>query len=173
MVVNQTVTKAALDSEYLTYNPPANGYGSGYASFAFKVRGSTELSTAAYLMTIDVTNVNDLPTGLPTISGIPEGRRTLTVSTAGIADVDGLTSVVYRYVWKRYAADGALESFEGDIGTNSSTYTLTEGDVGKKVRLKLAFEDDGGGSRETVQRRLPANRDGALARPGQHYGARR
>ena len=146
VVVHQTVSKAALDSGYLTYHPPANGYGSGYASFAFKVIGNTETSTAAYLMTVDVTNVNDLPTGLPTISGIPEGRRTLTVSTAGIADVDGLTGVVYRYQWKRYAANGALEDFEGDIGADSSTYTLTEGDVGKKVRLKLAFEDDDGGS---------------------------
>ena len=144
VTVNETVSKAALDSGYLTYNPPANGYGSGYASFTFKVSGSTETSTDPYSMTIDVTGVNDSPTGLPTISGIPEGRRTLTVSTAGIADVDGLTSVVYRYTWKRRAADGI--TFEGDIGTNSNTYMLTEGDVGKKIVLKLAFYDDGGGS---------------------------
>ncbi len=152
VVVNQTVTKAALDSEYLTYNPPANDHGSGYASFTFKVIGNTEASTDPYSMTVDVTGVNDPPTGLPTISGIPEGRRTLTVSTVDIADVDGLTSVVYRYTWKRYAADGI--TFEGDIG-DSTTYMLTEGDVGKKVGLKLAFEDDGRGSERLFSATFP------------------
>ena len=153
VVVNQTVTKAALDSEYLTYNPPANGHGSGYASFMFKVIGNREASTDPYLMTVDVTSVEDPPTGLPTISGIPEGRRTLTVSTTEIADGDGLTSVVYRYQWKRYAANGT--TFEGDIGTNSTTYKLTEGDVGKKIVLKLAFEDDGGGSERLFSAAFP------------------
>ena len=155
MTVNETVTRAALDRGGLTYEPPAHGSGSGYVSFTFKVSGSTETSDVAYSMTVDVTNVDDPPTGLPTISGIPEGRRTLTVSTAGIADVDGLTGVVYRYQWKRYAANGTLEDFEGDIGADSSTYTLTEGDVGKKVRLKLAFEDDGGGAERLFSAAFP------------------
>ena len=97
VTVNETVTKAALDSGYLTYNPPDDGYGSGYASFTFKVSGNTETSDVAYSMTVDVTNVDDPPTGLPTISGIPEGRRTLTVSTTDVADADGLTSVVFSY----------------------------------------------------------------------------
>ena len=152
VTVNETVSKAALDSGYLTYNPPANGYGSGYASFTFKVIGNTETSDVAYSMTVDVTGVNDPPTGVPTISGTPEGRRTLTVSTTDVADVDGLTSVVFAYQWKRYAADGS--TFERHIGTNS-TYTLTEGDVGKKVVLKLAFDDDGGGSERLFSAAFP------------------
>ena len=56
-------------------------------------------------------------------------------------------------MWKRYAADGI--NFERDIGTNSTTYTLTEGDVGKKVGLKLAFDDDGGGSERLFSATFP------------------
>ena len=67
----------------------------------------------------------------------------LTASTGDIADADGLPSV-FTYQWKRYAADRI--TLEADIGTDSMTYTLTESEEGKKVRVEVKFTDDDGSS---------------------------
>ena len=73
-------------------------------------------------------------TGLPTISGTPQVRETLTADTADIADEDGLTNVAYRYQW---SAGGS------DInGATGSTYTLTTSEQGKTIKVKVSFTDD-------------------------------
>ena len=73
-------------------------------------------------------------TGLPTISGTPQVRETLTADTADIADEDGLTNVAYRYQW---IAGGS------DInGATSSTYTLTASEQDKTIKVKVSFTDD-------------------------------
>ena len=75
-------------------------------------------------------------TGLPTISGTPQVRETLTVDTADIADEDGLTNVAYRYQW---SAGGS------DInGATSSTYILTASEQGQAIKVKVSFTDDEG-----------------------------
>ena len=74
----------------LTYTPPANANGAGYASFTFKVNDGTDDSAVASTMTINVTAVNDLPSGKPTITGTATVGQDLTASTSGISDVDGL-----------------------------------------------------------------------------------
>ena len=53
----------------LTFAPPANANGPGYASFTFTVSDGTSESASSYTMTVDVTAVNDAATGAPTISG--------------------------------------------------------------------------------------------------------
>ena len=143
VTVNQLVTKAQLDAGNLVYTPPANAYGSGYASFLFRVSGSTEASTSAYSMTIDVRAVNDPATGTPAISGSALVGQTLTASTGGIADADGLPSTLI-YQWKRYAANGT--TFEANIGADSNRYTLTASEEGKKVLVEASFMDNGGSS---------------------------
>ena len=60
---------AASELGKLTYTPPADANGPGYASFAFKVSDGTSESASPYTMTVDVTAVNDAATGAPTISG--------------------------------------------------------------------------------------------------------
>ena len=143
VTVNQLVTKAQLDAGNLVYTLPADAYGSGYASFLFRVSGSSEASTSAYSMTIDVSAVNDPATGTPAISGIALVGQTLTASTGGIADADGLPST-FIYQWKRYAANGT--TFEANIGADSNRYTLTASEEGKKVLVEASFTDNGGGS---------------------------
>ena len=101
----KTVTKADLDAVKLKYSPPADANGSGYASFKFKVNDGSVDSTAAYTMTINVTRVNDEATGTPTITGSNKVGNTLTASTSGIIDVEGLPGS-FTYQWKRFAADG-------------------------------------------------------------------
>ena len=144
VTVSQTVTKAQLDVGNLVYTPAAGEFGLGYTRFHFRVSGGSEASTGLYRMTIDVSLVNDPATGTPTISGIALAGHTLTASTVGIVDLNGVPRV-FTYQWKRYAADGT--TFEANIGGNSSTYTLTQSEEGKKVLVEVSFTDLSG-SRE-------------------------
>ena len=139
----KTVTAAEVTGGKLKYAPPANANGTGYASFKFKVNDGTADSASEYFMTINVTAVNDPATGAPTISGTAHVGLTLTASTAGIDDVDGLPSA-FTYQWKRVDADGT--SNPTDIGADSSTYTLTAAEEGKKVLVEVSFTDNGGSS---------------------------
>ena len=75
-------------------------------------------------------------TGAPTITGMPQVGQTLTASTSGIADQDGLSNVSYSYRWIAGGSD-----IDGAIG---STYTLSEDDVGKTIRVRVSFTDDAG-----------------------------
>ena len=79
---------------------------------------------------------NRQATGQPTITGMPQVGQTLTASTSDIADQDGLSNVSYGYRW---IAGGS------DIdGATGSTYTLSEDDVGKTIRVRVTFTDDAG-----------------------------
>ena len=138
VTVNKDV--AVADIGKLVFTPAANANGTDYASFTFKVSDGTDKSDSAYTMTVNVTAVNDAATGLPTISGTARVGETLTASTTGIEDVDGLTGVSYTYQWVR--VDNGTDS---DIASaTSSTYTLVDDDLGKTVKVEVSFTDDGG-----------------------------
>ena len=74
--------------------------------------------------------------GEPRINGIPEVGQTLSVDTTTIEDVDGLDHLVFQYQWLADDADIA--------GSTGATYTVVSGDVGKAIRVRVAFADDGG-----------------------------
>ena len=137
----KTVTKAELDDGKLKYTPPANA--NGLASFKVKVNDGSVDSTDAYTMTINVTAVNDDAMGTPAITGGAQVGETLTASTSGIADADGLPSS-FTYQWKRFSADGT--TFEADIGTDSNAYTLTTSELDARVKVEVSFTDNGGSS---------------------------
>ena len=81
---------------------------------------------------------NTAATGAPTITGTAQVGETLTASTTGIADANGLTSPTYTYQWIR--VDGTDEA---DIASaNSSTYTLIDADLGTTLKVKVTFADD-------------------------------
>ncbi len=69
VTLNQVISAADITAGKLTYSPVANGNGTGYASFGFKVSDGILSSASAYTMTLNVTPVNDAPTGAVTISG--------------------------------------------------------------------------------------------------------
>ena len=77
-----------------------------------------------------IENVNDLPTGTITISGIPRQGQTLTASN-DLADLDGMGTVTYQ--WKADSGD--------IIGATSSTFTLTQAQVGKTIKLVANYTD--------------------------------
>ena len=140
----KAVTKVDIDASKLTYSPPANANGDDYVTFQFKVNDGTDDSAAASTMTINVTAVNDLPSGKPTITGTATVGQDLTASTSGISDADGLSGVTYSYQW--VLVDGGDNNISG---ATSSTYTLQTADEGKKVKVKVSFTDQGS-TTETV-----------------------
>ena len=77
---------------------------------------------------------NSAPTGLPEIAGTAEVGATLTASADGIEDADGLDDATFAYEWR---ANGAA------LGTGS-TYEVRPGDVGRTLKVRVTFTDDGG-----------------------------
>ena len=144
----------AADIGKLVFTPAANGNGDAYASFTFRVHDGTDESAASYVMTVNVTAMNDPATGAPTISGTARVGQTLTAATTGIADLDGLPSS-FTYQWLRVDADGTSNemSIQGEI---ASTYILTHADMSRKLKVKVSFTDDGGGDEELTSDAYPA-----------------
>ena len=90
----------------------------------------------------DAQPANTPATGVPAISGTAQVGETLAADTSGIADADGLSDVSYAYQWIR--TDGGTDT---DIaGATDSTYTLTNDDQGKTIKLKVWLIDDNGNS---------------------------
>ena len=79
-------------------------------------------------------------TGYSLVHGERKVGATLTGDTKGIADPSGLTNPMFNYQWQR-VEDGISEDIPGEV---SETYTLTDDDVGKRVRLQVRFDDDEG-----------------------------
>ena len=79
---------------------------------------------------------NSPATGGPGITGTVQAGETLTATTDGIEDEDGLTGAVFSYQWVRSGAD--IE------GAASSTYTVTGDDEGKPIQVRVIFTDDAG-----------------------------
>ena len=154
VTVDEAVTAAEIGD--LVFTPEANANGMGYASFTFRVSDGTEESALAYIMTVNVTAVDDPATGGPTISGTARVGETLTAVTTGIADVDGLTSPTYGYQWIRVDDDGASNATDV-VGETADTYVPVGADVGKKIRVNVSFTDDAGGDEELTSDAYPSN----------------
>ena len=80
-------------------------------------------------------------TGNPTISGVPQVDMMLTADTSAIDDVDGLPAT-FTYQWVRIATD----STETNVGTDSTTYTVSSLDVASTIRVDVSFTDLAGNS---------------------------
>ena len=79
---------------------------------------------------------NSAATGAPAIIGTARVGETLTASTTGISDADGLSNATFGYQW---LAD------DTDIsGATSSSYTLVADDEGKAIKVRVSFTDNEG-----------------------------
>ena len=105
--------------------------------------GNEETLTSA--ATAAVAKPNSPATGAPTISGTAEVGETLTASTSGIADADGLDGASYSYQWVRLD-DNSETEIANIIG---STYKLGFTDLSKKVSVRVSFKD-GAGNQESL-----------------------
>ena len=79
---------------------------------------------------------NTPATGAPTISGKAQVGETLTASTSGIADQDGLNNADFSYQWVAGGSNIA--------GVNGSSYTPTSSEEGKTIQVRVSFRDDAG-----------------------------
>ena len=144
----QPLAPAPLDDDRvgndLIYIPPANANGDDLTSFTFSVYDGA-VDSATHTLTIDVTAVNDAATGKPGITGTAQVGQTLTATAGNIADLDGLpdpflTDTDTSFQWIQVATDNT----ETDIsGATASTYTLLAGELGKTIKVKVTFTDDG------------------------------
>ena len=141
-------TVPAADLGNLKYSPPANanvGMIGDFVTFDFKVNDGTDDSADTYTMSIDVAPMNDPVTGKPGITGTAQVGRTLTATVGTIADVDGVPNPFFSAAtttvqWIQ--VDGGNET---DIsGATSETYAVATADEGKKIKVKVSFEDDDG-----------------------------
>ena len=109
-----------------TYSPQAaaQGWASDAFSYRIEARGSF---------------INNPAAGEATVTGTPRVKRTLAAAVSDVSDDDGLTRAAYSYQWMR--VDGATET---NIGTGSPTYTLAAEDLGKRIKVRVAFVDDRG-----------------------------
>ena len=101
--------------------------------------GNEESLTSAATATV-AARPNTPATGGPTISGTVQVGETLTASTLGIADAEGLTNVSYSYQWVRN--DGSTDTDIQDA--TGSTHTLVDADEGKTIKVQVSFADDAG-----------------------------
>ena len=102
-------------------------------------------------------------TGLPIIDGRSQVGEALTVDLSLIQDPDGLTEASFSYQW--LTSDGTTDS---EIeGATEPTYTPSEDDVGKRIKVRVSFTDDGD-NEETLTSVATAivAQDGSPAAPG-------
>ena len=85
---------------------------------------------------------NSPATGNPGIQGIARVGETLTATTSGIRDDDGLDNAVFAYQWVRSELGSNSET---DIaGATGSSYAVTSDDAGKAIKVRVTFTDDAG-----------------------------
>ena len=115
----------------VVFNPTANFNGSFTIATSVSdgvapaITGSKAMSAIA---------VNDAPSGLPVIGGIPTEDQTLTAVTGAIADADGLGA--FSYQWLRGGVNIP--------GATGSTYVLDDPDVGQLISVRVTYTDGGG-----------------------------
>ena len=90
-----------------------------------------------------VLNVNDLPTGSVTVAGTATQGVTLTASNT-LADADGLGTIGYQ--WQSSSNGTTWSDIGGAIG---SSFTLTDSQVGKTVKVVASYTD-GHGTYESI-----------------------
>jgi|GEM_PF-575968 len=109
------------DVTQLVFRPNLNESGSPYATFTFRVRdNSGTLSTAAYVLTINVVAVNDAPviTGQIPVTTPEETGITIIPSMLTVSDADNATFTVS-------VNDGQNYSRSGNVITPATNFTGT------------------------------------------------
>ena len=97
--------------------------------------GDGDGNTARLEVTVTVTNLTDR---LPVITGTAQVGQTLRADTSDIDDDDGQARVSYSYQWIRN--EGKTDT---DIdGETDPTYTPSDSDVGKTLKVRVLFADD-------------------------------
>ena len=135
----------ATDTNVLvTYTKP----GTGTANKLLDAFGNETGTFEDQVVTNLLSGTNTPAAGAPAVTAPNVFRvpAVLGVDLSGITDTDGTTGIASNatYKWQRYAANGTMLDTDS-IGTDS-TYTLTDADAGKTLKVVVSFTDDGGNS---------------------------
>ena len=95
---------------------------------------------------------NNDATGKPDITGRALAGQTLTAGMGNIADADGLPNASH-FAWQWIRA--ADETDTPIQGATSSTYTLTDDDAGKQVKVVMSFTDSLSGVESLISDAYP------------------
>ena len=104
--------------------------------------GCRRMRMAVYASASQNQAANSPATGWPGITGTVRAGETLTATTDRIEDEDGLTDAVFAYRWVRQ--DPATRTDADIEGATNSTYTVTDADEGKAIKVRVTFDDDAG-----------------------------
>ena len=118
--------------------------GDAEVGLALRVRatfidGAGVTETVYSAATAPVANINDLPVGLPVVTGTATEDQVLSVVTSGITDPDGLGT--FSYAWTRNGVTIA--------GAAGASITLGDADVSSLIRSVVSYTD-GHGTLETL-----------------------
>lgn len=94
--------------------------------------GPLSLSKA---LVLTVVNVNEAPTGAPSVAGAAVENVLLSAATTTIADPDGLGAFTYQ--WQR----GNGTTFTNIAGATAATYRLVQADADQLVRVAVSYRD--------------------------------
>ncbi|MGK0151748.1 peroxidase family protein [Pseudomonas putida] len=83
---------------------------------------------------------NSAPTAGPTVTGLLVQNQTLTANTATIVDADGLSNPQFTFQWQSNRGLGWVNI----AGAISSTFVLTQEQVGQNMRVVVSYVDDFG-----------------------------
>ena len=91
---------------------------------------------------------NSPATGGPGIQGVARAGETLTATTSGIRDDDGLDNAVFAHQWVR--SELGAESGTDIAGAMSPSYVVTSEDEGKAITVRVTFTDDAGNGESVI-----------------------
>jgi predicted extracellular nuclease/2',3'-cyclic-nucleotide 2'-phosphodiesterase (5'-nucleotidase family)/Ca2+-binding RTX toxin-like protein len=138
-----TATNGTLiDNRDRTYSFTPNANFNGTVSLSYNVvdgKGGTIAAT----QTIAIAAVNDAPVGTVSISDTtPTETQTLVASNL-FTDGDGLTNAVFNYQWQQSDIGGG-NAFTNIVGAIGSTFTPTQAQVNRQLRVVVSYTDDQG-----------------------------
>jgi hypothetical protein len=121
-------------SKAASWTPASNANGTLSAfTVVAKDNVGAESSTATQVQ-VTVTAVNDLHSGVPSLSGNAIQGQVLTASTGTLADADGLSPA-----WQWQVSSDGSSNWTAISGATSTTYTLAASEAGKYVRVQASW----------------------------------
>jgi hypothetical protein len=119
-----------LNANQATYTLTQTDVGKSISVTASYTDGLHALEQVTSQATAAIANVNDLPTGEVTISGLATQGMVLSASNT-LADADGLGTISYQWLANGVAISGAT----------TDTLTLTQANVGKTISVTASYTD--------------------------------
>jgi Ca2+-binding RTX toxin-like protein len=141
---NQVIDVANLAN--LSYTPAPNGNGAGYASFTFSVKDlGGEFDLSPNTITVNVTPVNDAPTGINLSAGTVTEHSSVgtVIGTLSAVDVDATDSFTYSLV----AGNGTNDADNGRVtivGNKLQVNGIIDYESNQNLDINVKVTDAGG-----------------------------